>query len=336
MAISGPASYLPTLDEFLEHWLSSNNGLPPASPLVVGQPNPAGGPPVMKSRSDLDGLKSQLTTTRGAVTLEAVTLAVKRGDVRDRMGAVLARFNQFASAVRSRYQGKAFERALPPAPAVGDAPETFLKSIEKAGVLWASINTFQGSGGPLQLGQGSAADPFYTVAMFNTDTQLLQTAASDVHRAEGKLKTALELRNDVQDLIKPILRDYRQAVAGRFAEGHALVESMPRFSPAPGNNPARPQVNSAQWNGTENRAEVNFTPSTDPDVVRHELRVVPGGEYDEELEVIAATLVTGQPSVFTTTVLLTDPGALVAVKVYAITADGRESASGMVLVQRPA
>ena len=94
-------------------------------------------------------------------------------------------------------------------------------------------------------------------------------------------------------------------------------------------------MNSAQWNGTENRAEVNFTPSTDPDVVRHELRLVPGAEYDEELEVIAATLVTGQPSLFTTTVLFDAPGAVVAARVYAITADGRESASAVVLVQRP-
>ena len=54
-----------------------------------------------------------------------------------------------------------------------------------------------------------------------------------------------------------------------------------------------------------------------------------------EKKLLAATLAVGQPSVFTTTVLLDTPGALVSVKVYAITADGRESASAAVLVQRP-
>lgn len=334
MPISGPSSFLPTVDEFLEHWLSVNNGLPLGTPLTVGQPNPAGGAPLLKARADLDALKTQLTSARNLTTVEAVNLAVKRGEVRDRMAAALARFNQFAAAVRGRYAGKAFERALPPAPSVGDAPETFLKSVEKAGVLWGTINGTLGAT-PLQLGQGTPGDPFYALIQFSADTQLLQTAAAEVHRAEGRLKTALELRNDVQDAIRPLLRDYRQAVAGRFPAGHALVESMPRFSPEPGDKPVRAKITAAAWDAGEGRAEVSFTPSTDTGVVRHELRVVPGADYDEDLEVIAATIAVGQPPVFATTVLLDAPGALVSVKVYAVTGDGRESASAPVNVQRP-
>ena len=323
------------MDEFLEHWQSVNTALPLATPLTVGQPNPAGGAPLLKTRSDLDTLRGQLVTARGVVTGEAVNLAVKRGDVRDKMTAMLGRFNQFAAAVRSRYQGKAYERALPPAPSIGDAPETFLKSIEKAGVLWNTINATLGAN-QLQLGQGSAGDPFYLAIMFSSDTQALQTAAAEVHRAEGMLRTALELRNDVQDIIKPLLRDYRQAVAGRFSATHALVESTPRYSPAPGTNPVRPRITQAAWDAAEARAEVTFTPSPDTDVVRHELRMAPGTDYDEDVEVIAVTLAAGEPSVFATTVLLDVPGALASVRVYAVTSDGRESASATVQVQRPA
>lgn len=334
MPISGPASYLPCMDEFLEHWASVNAALPAGMPLGVGQPNPAGGPPITKLRGDLDGLKTQLTAGRGVVTGAAVALSIKRGEVRDVMAVALGRFTQFSALVRSRYAGKAYERSLPPTPSVGDAPETFLKSIEKAEALWLAINTTLGSS-PLLLGQGSVDDPFYTAAMFTADAGKVRTAASDVTKAEGKLKTVLELRNDIQDVIKPILRDYRQAVVARFPAEHAMLESLPRFSPLPGNNPAKPQVTQAAWDAAENRAEVSFTPSTDSEVVRHELRLVPGAEYDDDLEVIAATLAVGQTPFFATTVLFDTPGALVSARVYAITADGRESFSAAVLVQRP-
>lgn len=334
MPISGPASYLPCMDEFLEHWDSVNDALPVGMPLGVGQPNPAGGSPVIKLRADLEALKTQLTAARGEVTGAAVNLSIKRGEVRDVMAAVVARFAQFSALVRSRYAGKAYERSLPPTPSVGDAPETFLKSIEKAEVLWVTINNTLGSS-PLLLGQGSVEDPVYTAAMFTADAAAVRTAASAVTKAEGKLRTVLELRNDIQDVVKPLLRDYRQAVAGRFPAEHAMLESLPRFSPLPGNNPAKPQITDAAWNAGEARAEVNFTPSADSDVVRHELRLVPGADYDAELEVIAATLVVGQPPFFATTVLFDTPGALVSARVYAITADGRESFSAAVLLQRP-
>ena len=60
-----------------------------------------------------------------------------------------------------------------------------------------------------------------------------------------KLKTLIVARNDLQEVIKPLLRDYRQAVAARFAEGHAFVESLPRSSPVPGSKPDKPELNSA-------------------------------------------------------------------------------------------
>jgi hypothetical protein len=170
---------------------------------------------------------------------------------------------------------------------------------------------------------------------FTVDAGKVRTAASEVTKAEGRLRTVLELRNDLQDVIKPLLRDYRQAVAGRFPAEHAMLQSLPRFSPLPGNNPAKPQISDAAWDAAEGRAEVNFTPSTDGEVVRHELRLVPGADYDEDLEVIAAALAVGQVPFFATTVLFDTPGALVSARIYAITADGRESFSTAVLVQRP-
>lgn len=334
MPINGPSSYIPTVDQFLIHWQEVNLALGSGGALLVGQVNPAGGAPVLKSRTDLDTLRTGLLGARAAVTAESVNLSVKREQVRDLMTGLLGRFNQFAAAVRSRYTGKGFARALPPAPAVGDAPETFLKSIDKAGALWGIINTALGAS-PLTLGQGTLADPTYLLAAWTAETAALLTNATDINKSEGRLRVVLEVRNDFQEVIAPLLRDYRQAVAGRFSATHALVDSLPRYSPLPGNNPAAPVLTQARWDAAADRAEVVFAPSASGEVVRHELRVCAGPVYAEDLEVIAGSLAAGEPPVFHTTTLLESPGAVISVRVFAVTADGRENDSQTMSIQRP-
>ena len=76
------------MDEFLEHWQSVNTALPLATPLTVGQPNPAGGAPLLKTRADLDALEfgeKQMKVldkargeTRKAYEAEARALSARR------------------------------------------------------------------------------------------------------------------------------------------------------------------------------------------------------------------------------------------------------------------
>jgi hypothetical protein len=334
MPITGPASYVPTTLLFLDHWEDANAELGVTNPLLVGQANPAGGAPIMKARADLVTLKDALVAARDLVTAETVGLSLKREQTRDDMAALLARFNQFASAVRSRYAGKAFERSLPNAPSVGDAADVFAKAIKKAETLWIAINATLGSS-PLQLGAGTVADAFYPVGNFTAALTALRAKVEAATASEQTLKTLIERRNDLQELIAPLLRDYRQAVPGRFSADHALVQSLPRYSPPDGHKPAKPVLTSAMWDAAETRAEIAFTPSTSTDVVRHELRICAGPEYDEDVEVIAGTLAVGQPPVFTTTSLLEVPGAIITVRVVAITGDDRENDSNVMTVQRP-
>ena len=56
----------------------------------------------------------------------------------------------------------------------------------------------------------------------------------------------------------------------------------------------------------------------------------------EDLATVGATLAAGQTPFFTTTSLLEDPGAIISVRVYAITGDDQESFSDEFTVQRPA
>lgn len=222
------------MELFLTHWAAVEAlvGVLPVGPLP-----PAEGGPVLQERADLEQLQTDLRAARAAVTEESVVLSVRRGTVRDQMAAVLGRFNQFAAGVRGRYAGRAFARALPGAPCVGDAPGTFLKAAEKAEVVWSAINATPGAL-PLTVGPGTPADPAYGLAAFALDLAALRTAATDIHKSEQRLKTLIEMRNDVQDIVKALLRGYRRAVAGRLGEDHALVASLPRYSPRPGKRPA--------------------------------------------------------------------------------------------------
>ena len=117
---------------------------------------------------------------------------------------------------------------------------------------------------------------------------------------------------------------------------HSHGETLTRYSPVPGNKPVSPQITSAQWNAATGVADVAFTPSSSSNVVRHELRVVPGGPpSDADLETTDGVLAVGQPPVFHSSSLLGSAGAVVCYRVYAINGDDQESDSGEVSVQRP-
>ena len=335
MPITGPASYLPTVDLFLAHWAEVDAALPVGLELKVGQPSAvAGAVPVLVGRAGMVTLRASLLAARINVTNTVQTLSIKREDLKDKKAALLARFNQFTAAVRSRYTGKAYERSLPLAPSVGDGMDVFTTPMQRADALWVNINSTLGAT-PLQIDQGVIPAIFYTEANFAAELTALRTASAAEQTEEQKLKMFLEKRNDLQDEIRPLLRDYRKAVEGRFSATHALVDSLPRFSPVGSTKPSAPSITSAAWNAATNVADVTFTPSSSTDVVRHELRVVPGTEYDPDLETVDAMLAVGQPPVFHSSSLLGNPGDVVSYRVYAINGDDQEADSGTAMVQRP-
>ena len=61
-----------------------------------------------------------------------------------------------------------------------------------------------------------------------------------------------------------------------------------------------------------------------------------GAEYDADLETNDGSLAAGQPPVFHTASLLGSPGAVISVRVYAVTGDDLENDSQALSVQRPA
>ncbi len=84
------------------------------------------------------------------------------------------------------------------------------------------------------------------------------------------------------------------------------------------------------------KGDINFTPGTSDNVVRRELRICAGSEYDADLEMIDGSLAAGQPREFHTASLPGTPGAIISIRIYAITGDDLENDSQALSVQRPA
>jgi len=63
MAITGPASYIPTINELLSHWAACNTALPPASPFLLHLPATN----TMMPRSQFVALRDSLQVQQGVV-----------------------------------------------------------------------------------------------------------------------------------------------------------------------------------------------------------------------------------------------------------------------------
>lgn len=106
MPIQGPASYLPTTDEFSAHWQLMNAALAPGA-LVL----PAG-----TTRANLETHRTSLVTLHAGVQNAINDVETARGDLDDRKAALHVRVNQFNDKGRSYLAATTLARALPKVP----------------------------------------------------------------------------------------------------------------------------------------------------------------------------------------------------------------------------
>ena len=92
----------------------------------------------------------------------------------------------------------------------------------------------------------------------------------------------------------------------------------------------------AEWSPTEQRAELSWTASKDPDLASYQIRSVPGPDYVSADEAPLATIPPGAPLVFPTAAGLSTPGSARSYKVYVRLTTGHEAGSEPKTVFRPA
>jgi hypothetical protein len=336
MPITGPSSYLPTIDAFIAHWTAVNavrTGLSKPALILEGNRTLAG----------LGALRAQLALDRTEVEVKANDAEIGRALMVLKQTSLLGRLAQLADHVRTYWTAQGLDRALPNIPGPSAHWTHVEKALDDGADLWTRINGTAvpptGVTLPLTLltevtpAAPSPAD--LTRAAFGTEITVLKDLNKEQEPAKVRLSNVRGTRNKRQDNIRPWLVDYRAAVEGALPPGHELNNTIPRYSPLPGATPDAAEATGA-WNGTTNLAGLDFTPSTSASVVRYELRYVAGPDYDADEENIVASVDVGQPSHFDTLAGLGTPGVTASYRIYAITADGNERASNTVVITRPA
>src|SRR6266853_918986 len=164
MPITGPSSYLPTIDEFLAHWEAVDAALG-ASPLVLsGNVN----------RGSLLGRRDYLTAERDAVTDGSLERALAREQLNTLIVALQARLVEFNERVRVDLPANPIARVLPVAFAIGDAEGSVRDALRQMSTLWAKVNALAtpppGVTLPMLLMGG------YAQAQFDTDRDALRDA----------------------------------------------------------------------------------------------------------------------------------------------------------------
>ncbi len=329
--ITGNASYLPTIDQFIPHWSAVNTILTPVSLVLAGA----------RSLATLTALRASLAAARTDVEVKRNGHELARAVVGIRRRALLGRMQQVMDAVRAFWDSTGHPGTLPNKPSETADGSDIESALDDVADVWLLVNGAAAPAGvilPLTLmtdpTDAVPSPPAYTQALFVADIALLKTAHTAVPGALMALNAARATRNAIQDKIRPILVDYREAMPTKLAPGHALQTTLPRYSPNTGSTPDGAEA-VGLWDAPLVKAVLTFNPSTSASVVRHELRYVAGADYDAEDENVVASINVGDLSRFETLAGLLSPGVTASYRIYAITEDGHERMSNTVTITRP-
>jgi hypothetical protein len=233
--------------------------------------------------------------------------------------------------VRAYLPGTTLAKALPKVPGLTEGQGNFFPPLDDMENLWLRANAlvpFPGYSPPLLLLGG------YALAAFSTDLADLRSAYKGVTKEELEVRVKRGERQDLEDVIYPILKSYREAMPTFFAPDHALVESLPRLTPEPGSTPDA-VVASGIWNAPTSQGKITWEASTAPDLDHYDVRWSPGSTYSTDDESTIGNVAKDAPREFFTTQGLGLPGAVSVFKVYVVTETDNEKGSNTVKITRP-
>ena len=318
MPITGPASFLPTADEFISHWTAANTALGAAGPIVLaGETTVAG----------LTTLRATLETQRAGVEVARNDVEYARALLESGKSNLLARLNQFNGKLRSLAPDSPLVGMLPKAFTLSEAMGRVVPPLDDLADLWARFNA--GTETALILMGG------YTLATYTTDLAALKTAYSSHAAAQNGLNLARGQRNETQAKLYEIFKQYRLRIPTEFPQGSAILETLPRLTPLPGHTPAPVEL-SGNYDAPTEKAVLAWSAPADAAVTTLQLRASAGPEYDAEDETHLASFPAAGPSSWTGTFGLGVPGSAAAFKIFTLTAEGHECGSNPVTITRPA
>ena len=325
MSITGSASYIPTMDEFIAHWAQCNPALSPGSLLVRLLNN------TTMSQAQFVTLRNTLLSRQATVQDCLTTQQITRGGINIQKAALLLQFNQFTNLLDGYFRNTDFYAARPYAPSITDGQEEFSRPLGDMLSLWALINAGPAPAGvtlPLVVGEDIVQGGFAS------SLSALQFGYSEEKRKVQAVTLARARRKRVETQAYMVMKSYREAVPGRLTAFPELIETMPRLTPLPGHTPAA--VNASAVFVAPGSSRIVYDASTDAMLQSYQLRGNVGEHYSDEDAVVIATHGPNAAREFVTPFGLNQPGAHVAFKVFVILTTDNEAGSSALLVERPA
>lgn len=319
MPITGPSSYVPTTEEFEQHWATANATLGVGNEIVL----PDG--------TDLAGLtakKDALVAKRADLQAERNVKEVHRGDIELKKEALLNWLVEFNKKVRAFFPKSKWLGALPEVPSITEAQSKITDELDNGNALWQMINADPATASPMILINN------YDQATFDADIVALKAAYTAWNGARVTVKVTRGERDTLQAEIKAILLSYRKVLPTFFPKDHTMVQSMPRLTPLPGSTPDA-VVATGEWDDTTMQSKITWTESTDPNLLEYEIRYVTGPDYSTEDEAVSGSVLPGGNLEFFTVDGLNGPGTAASYKVYVKLNTGNEKGSNAVSVTQP-
>jgi hypothetical protein len=323
MPISNNASYIPTIDEFIGHWTLVNGSLTPA--LVV------------RNEAGHSSTLAQFSTLRETIRSQALTVVdllndqeIARGAIDLKKAQMLAWLTEFNGLLDAYWAGSRFLKARPVPPSETLGEEKFLNPMRDVASLWAKLNADTAPVGltlPLTLSDGTLQ------VEFGNAISDLQDAYTAERMAAQAVVLARAQREENKQSAYLTMKAYRLAVPARAKQFPALVETVPKLTPAGGHTPD--PVNASAVFQAPDQAKVVYEASEDAALDHYELRGNPGDAYDDDDAVTIEQRQPGDAREFLTGFGLTQPGAHVALKVYVVLNMGNEAGSAAMVVTRP-
>ncbi|MBC8064508.1 MAG: hypothetical protein H7Y17_06745 [Chlorobia bacterium] len=319
MPFSGPSSWLATIDEFIGHWTDVNAAL---SPSVMTLPS---GYLIAGLQADRTALAAAITALEGAINV----VEGHRTSRDNQEEPILARMRALAAYIRGPLMDSVYVGQIPDLVLRSSSSGLWIKAMDDHQHIWTTINASPPAGftPPLILPGG------HTVAQFGTLVSTLKTTFTNLTQADQDMDREHDERDQIYFRIRDELATYRAMVTGLFAEGHALVLSIPRLVPLPGHTPD-PVVLSGAWNALNEKADLSWTASVDPDLASYSVRRSGATPYDASTETAVESVLPGTLAISTDDGL-SAPGSTMGFKVYVVLSTGNERGSNAVSVSRP-
>ncbi len=324
MPLSGPSSFVPTIDQFLAHWVHVDAQLGAGNEMIlkIGSANETEN----VNRATLAALRSDLDAAQDLVQSSLNGLEFARGKVTLGKASLLPLAQAYGRKVRGLFPpGSPFLGMTPEMPETSSSQEAFLRPMRDIVDAWQRIEDADDS---FTLPPDSTTRAIFTakVEQLATDWQALNSRQMDYGYE-------LDKRNALQTRAEDILGRYRVTVESLFAPEDPLVVSIPRLRPLPGHTPDAVTL-TAVWDAAVGKARLTWTASGEPKLAFYQVRMSPTEIYDATAERIIDTLPVGTTE-YLTTEGLTAAGAKASFKIYVVLDTDNEKGSDAVAVTRP-